>query len=209
MELSGGAVVLRPWRAGDEEALVRGADDREIWRNLTDAFPHPYRGEHASAWIRWNLEQEGPPAQFAVIPAGAAAGQGPEAGSPVGGIGFERLPDIHRRTARVGYWIARRHWGKGYATEAVRLVSAHAFAHFDFVRLEAEVLDWNPASRRVLEKAGFVLESRQRRRIEKDGVILDGWLYARWREAPGASGENENAARAAPGRRVRSRSKTG
>jgi RimJ/RimL family protein N-acetyltransferase len=173
---------LRPWRAGDEAALVRHADDHAVWRNLMDSFPHPYRAKDAAAWIRRNLASRGPATQFAVLEAAGRAGE------PVGGIGFERLPDIHRLTARLGYWLGRSHWGKGLATEAVRLVTTYAFERFDFERLEAEVLDWNPASRRVLEKAGYERECRQRRRIVKDGELLDGWLYVQLRPAGKESG---------------------
>ena len=43
--------VLRPWRAGDERALAKHANDREVWRNLRDAFPHPYTEDDARSWI--------------------------------------------------------------------------------------------------------------------------------------------------------------
>lgn len=43
-------LVLRPWRWGDEEALVRHANNRRIWRNLRDRFPHPYTEADAAAW---------------------------------------------------------------------------------------------------------------------------------------------------------------
>lgn len=54
----------------------------------------------------------------------------------------------------VGYWIGRDHWGKGYATAALR-----AFLDLDLYRpLHAHVADHNVGSRRVLEKCGFVLD---------------------------------------------------
>jgi len=71
------------------------------------------------------------------------------------------------------------HWGKGYATEAVRAMADYAFSRFDFIRLEARVLEGNPASGRVLEKAGFTLETAMRRAGFKDGRVLDLLLYAR------------------------------
>ncbi len=186
VELVGARVVLRPWREGDEEALARLANDRAVSRHLMDRFPHPYRRADAETWIRLNLAKSGLPTQFAItVAAPAAGGAAGGSGPPVGGIGFERLEDIYRLTGRAGYWLGKEYWGKGYATEALQLVTAYAFERFDFERLEAEVLEGNPASRRVLEKAGYQLEGVQRRRVVKDGVVMDGWLYATWRPAPG------------------------
>lgn len=179
MEFSGEGFELRPWREGDEAPLTRHADDEEVARNLMDRFPHPYTLADARRWVAMNRGTEGPTSQFAIVISGAAAG----------GIGFERLEDVHAFTARIGYWLGRAFWGRGIATAALQLVTAHAFRAFDFERLEAEVFDWNPASRRVLEKAEYRLESRQSRRIVKRGVLMDGWLYARLR--PAAAGESD------------------
>jgi ribosomal-protein-alanine N-acetyltransferase len=61
-------------------------------------------------------------------------------------------------------------------------MTRYAFAEFPLERLQAVVFEWNPASRRVLEKAGYVLEARLARFIVKDGRIGDGFLYARLRD---------------------------
>lgn len=159
---------LRPWQTEDEETLIRLANNRKVWRNLTNRFPHPYRHQDAVEWI-------------------AAANSDPDNGinlailveaEVVGGVGFRRGDDLGTRTAEIGYWLGEPHWGRGIATEALLQASRIAFSEFDFVRLEASVLDWNPASRRVLEKAGYSLEARRRQRIFKDGVICDDWLYS-------------------------------
>lgn len=63
--------------------------------------------------------------------------------------------DRERGEAEIGYWIGRPFWGRGYASEAVRLVVAFAFEDLGLRRLYAHVLAHNPASGRVLEKAGF------------------------------------------------------
>lgn len=64
----------------------------------------------------------------------------------------------------VGYWIGRDHWGRGYATAALR-----AFVEVDRRRpLRAYVAEHNAASRRVLEKCGFVFDHSER---ADDGVL--------------------------------------
>ena len=55
------------------------------------------------------------------------------------------------------------------------------FTHFDFIRAQASVFSWNPASARVLEKAGYTLEATNRRSMMKEGVVGDRWLYVKLR----------------------------
>lgn len=173
MELRTERLILRPWRRGDEGALVREADDFEIWRSVRDRFPHPYTTADAERWIDHTIAVPGPARNFAVV-----CGNG-----PVGGVGLDLRNDIHRCSAEVGYWIGRAWWGRGFATEAVRRIAEYAFDTFDFLtRLEAHVFVSNPASARVLEKAGFEREARLRRAVVKEGVVQDDLVYARLRE---------------------------
>jgi RimJ/RimL family protein N-acetyltransferase len=81
----------------------------------------------------------------------------------------------------VGYWLGPTAWGHGYATEAVRALTEYVFQETDLQRLEARVFEWNPASCRVLEKAGFTREARLRHGAFKDGQLIDAWLYSRIR----------------------------
>jgi RimJ/RimL family protein N-acetyltransferase len=159
--------TLRPWRAGDEGSLVRHADNRNVWRNLKDRFPHPYTAADARAWVEHSRAQK-PFTSLAIEVDGAA----------VGGVGIELGTDVFRRSAEIGYWLGEPFWGRGIATEALRGMTAYAFESFDICRLEAGVFDWNPASMRVLEKNGYVLEGRARRSVVKDGRIGDRLLYA-------------------------------
>jgi [ribosomal protein S5]-alanine N-acetyltransferase len=167
VELDLGPCTLRSWRSGDEDSLVRHADDRDVWINLRDRFPHPYTRDDARAWLRLVAEST-PETNFAVAVAGEA----------VGGIGITLQDDVSRRSAEIGYWLGRAYWGRGIATAAVRALTDWAFAHFDLCRLYAGVFEWNPASARVLEKAGYVLEGRLRRSVTKDGRTIDQLLHA-------------------------------
>jgi RimJ/RimL family protein N-acetyltransferase len=159
--------TLRPWRAGDKDSLVRHADNRNVWRNLKDRFPHPYTAGDARAWIK-RSSIERPFATLAIEVDGAA----------VGGVGIELGTDVFRRSAEIGYWLGEPFWGRGIATEALAAFTEYAFRHFDICRLEAGVFDWNPASMRVLEKNGYVLEGRARLSVTKDGRTGDRLLYA-------------------------------
>jgi RimJ/RimL family protein N-acetyltransferase len=80
-------------------------------------------------------------------------------GQPIGVASIKRpgTSNPPRAMPRLGYWLGRPHWGQGHATEAVRLLVAEAFAHFpDAEVIGGGVYTDNPASRRVLEKAGFM-----------------------------------------------------
>jgi ribosomal-protein-alanine N-acetyltransferase len=167
MEIEADGFLLRPWRRGDEDALVRCANNYNVWINLTDAFPHPYTAEHAQDWIALCQEEPHSRINFAIDLNRRA----------IGGIGFNFLDTAHRFAAEIGYWLGKPYWGRGIATEAVRQVSRYAFERFDVVRLQAKVFEWNSASCRVLEKAGYTLEARMARSCMKDGRIIDTFQY--------------------------------
>ena len=174
LEIEAHGFALRPWRKGDEAALAKYANNRRVWINLTDRFPHPYTHDEAEAWIK-RVEARGEPARNLAIVV---------EGGPVGGIGVSPNVDVYRRSAEIGYWLGEPFWGRGIATEALRLMTDYVFANFDFERLQAIVFEWNPASCRVLEKAGYALEARLAKGVYKDGEVIDGLLYARLREPP-------------------------
>ena len=158
---------LRPWVPGDEQSLVRHANNRMIWRNLRDAFPHPYTLADAGNWIRI-ANPSTPITNFAIVVENSA----------VGGIGLVLKDDVFRRSAEIGYWLGEEFWGRGIVTEAVRATTDYAFATFDICRLFAGVFEWNPASMRVLEKAGYEFECRMKKSVTKDGQTIDELIYA-------------------------------
>ena len=97
----------------------------------------------------------------------------------IGVVGLTFQEDVYRRSAEIGYWLGEPFWGRGLATEAVIDATRMAFERFDLIRLFAQVFETNPASCRVLEKAGYVLEGRLRHSVVKKGRVLDQLLYAR------------------------------
>jgi RimJ/RimL family protein N-acetyltransferase len=81
----------------------------------------------------------------------------------VGHLWFDRIEPASMETWELGYIFNPRHQRRGYATEAVRAVVAHAFSSLRVHRVVANCNPDNVASWRVLEKAGFVQEARLRR----------------------------------------------
>ncbi|WP_235685345.1 MULTISPECIES: GNAT family N-acetyltransferase [Corallococcus] len=165
-----GPCILRPWRRGDEEALVRHANNREVWRHLRDRFPHPYTPEDAAWWVG-HTASEPSPTNFAIEVASEA----------VGSMGLILGTDIERYSAEVGYWLGQSLWGRGITAAALEGFCAWAFECFDLIRLFALPFADNAASCRVLEKAGFQREGLMRQSAVKDGKVHDQALYARLR----------------------------
>jgi RimJ/RimL family protein N-acetyltransferase len=158
---------IRSWQTSDLDSLVEHANNRKIWINLRDRFPHPYTRSAGRQWLR-HVRTTAPETLFAIAVDGAA----------VGGIGFVLHGDVERVSAEVGYWLGEAFWGRGITTEALIAITDYATRTHGLTRLYALPFAWNAASCRVLEKAGYVLEARLRRNVIKDNIITDSMQYA-------------------------------
>lgn len=94
-------------------------------------------------------------------------------------VGLIELYEIRhdRRDAELGYWIRSDRAGRGYATEAVRVLTDHAWNRLGLHKLRADVCVGNHGSARVLEKSGFVLEGTLRQERLVGEMFLDNWRY--------------------------------
>lgn len=167
MELKLATCTVRSWEWRDRDAIVRHANNRNVSINLRDRFPHPYTINDARTWLDIVVGIK-PETNFAIAVGGEA----------VGGIGFTLQPDVGHRSAEIGYWLGEDFWGRGITTDALKAVTDYAFATFDICRLFAHVFEWNGASARVLEKAGYSFEGRLRKSVTKDGKTIDQLMYA-------------------------------
>lgn len=159
--------VLRPLVAEDAPSLAEHANDRDVWLNLRDRFPHPYALSDAEWYIAAVATRE-PQTSFGIVVDGEAGG----------GVSLIPGEDIERVNAEIGYWIGRKFWGRGVATDAVRGMTSYAFDTLGMRRVFAVPFARNARSARVLEKAGYVREGFMRRSAIKDGELLDQLLYA-------------------------------
>lgn len=143
MLITGDTVLLRPWQPTDAHALADLCDDEEIVR--WTRVPAHYTLEHAQARLA------------EVEPAGQVRLAVCAHGVVVAAIDLRRVED-HR--AEIGYLAHRAHRGRGYITEAVRLLTT--FGHERFRRIEILVDPDNPASGAVAARAGYELEGTLR-----------------------------------------------
>jgi RimJ/RimL family protein N-acetyltransferase len=168
VELRLAGCLVRSLRTTDAESMAAHANDRRIWAQLRDRFPHPYSVADAEFFIDL-INREDPCTTFAIVVDELC----------VGGIGLERQHDVHRLTAELGYWLGVDYWGRGIATEAISAVTKWAFDALSLKRVFAQPFADNRGSCRALEKAGFTLEGTLRHSAIKDGVLRDQVMYAR------------------------------
>ena len=96
----------------------------------------------------------------------------------VGSSGLHRI-DWAVPSFEVGYWVRSAHAGRGYATEALRGITAFALDELGARRVEVRVVPENAASRRVAERCGFTLEGRLRNSSRlPDGTLGDTLVFS-------------------------------
>jgi RimJ/RimL family protein N-acetyltransferase len=135
-------LLLRPGWAEDAPALAQAIGDELIVRNLA-VVPWPYSLRDAEAFLAAPRDP--------LLPSLLIFERTGSEPSLVGSCGLGRRAS---GAVELGYWIARPHWGQGFATEAGRALLDIDKA-LGLKRLEASHFLDNPASGRVLEKLGF------------------------------------------------------
>lgn len=194
--------LLRPFAesdAADVQAILGDGSIAATTRNFE--FPYP-----EGAALRWIQSHEGrwasgQAAIYAICElAGRDAGAGSESlptgtepagdwllepatslataatGSPVvGAVGLHMQVQDH--SAELGYWVSRQRWNQGVASEAVRRIVEFGFDEIGLHRIFAHHMTINPASGRVLQKAGFRHEGTLRQHVRKYGRYHDIEIY--------------------------------
>lgn len=160
---------LRGLELADAPIVQKLAGDPAI-AATTLTIPHPYTLDAAEAWIT-AMHQEfkrGENFVFALV--------GKAGGAFIGVMEISPQPE-HQR-AELGYWIARPYWGQGYATEAARRLIRFGFEELKLNRIYATYFTHNPASARVMQKAGMTFEGILRQHVVKNGVYVDLGVYS-------------------------------
>jgi ribosomal-protein-alanine N-acetyltransferase len=164
-------VQIRPWKPEDAAPLAAICNNKKIWLNVRDTFPHPYTIANAVEWIAFTLNQQ-PITNMAIICNGSIAGS----------IGVMLKEDVYRKSIEIGYFLGEQYWGKGIATTAVGLLLEYIKSNFDVIRIYAEVFGHNAASMKVLEKNGFHLEGIREKAVIKNKVIMDDFVWVKFLE---------------------------
>lgn len=160
-------LTLRNFELEDAKRIALLANNKKIWINLRDAFPHPYSQEDAVQFIE-KCRKRKPQSVFAIIYDDELCGS----------IGIFQMQDVYRKSAEIGYWIGEEYWGKGIATKAVEKIVQYGFENFDIIKIFAGIFSNNRASERVLEKNGFIKEAVLKKAVFKNGEFLDEHRYS-------------------------------
>ena len=159
--------ILRKWQLTDKVSLAEQANNIRVWNYLRDYFPYPYEESDAEAFIQMVLDKPDPATDFSIEWEGKA----------VGGIGIIPRADVERISAEMGYWLGENYWNRGIMTHVVKQMSEYVFTHFPITKLYATIFEFNIASMRVLEKAGFTREGILRQAAIKNGKTIDLHYY--------------------------------
>jgi [ribosomal protein S5]-alanine N-acetyltransferase len=162
-------LLLRPFSLDDVSVVARLAGDRSI-ADTTISVPHPLSETQARDWLlaRMARARSGGEVSFAITR---------KAGPLVGAIALRDIEREHEK-AELGFWIGVEYGGTGYATEAARAVIRFGFESLHLNRIYAHHMVRNPASGRVLGKAGMRPEGLLRQAVRKWGVFEDVVLCA-------------------------------
>lgn len=162
-------LALRPFRAADAARVQALLADVEVAKQ-TLSIPHPYPDGAASSFLATHAESwsTGKHAVWALAR---------RVDDLVVGTMSLKLTLAHRR-AEAGYWVAREAWGQGFATEALVALVAWGFDVVGLHRIDAHHFTTNPASGKVMTKAGMRHEGRVRGAVWRDDVPRDLELYS-------------------------------
>jgi RimJ/RimL family protein N-acetyltransferase len=163
--LSGPRVELRPLEDGDAPALFALFGDPEVMRYWSSP---PLRDIQAAQELLRDIRQKFTARRL--LQWGVAAR---ETGEVIGTFGLNNVSLPHRR-AEVGFSLLRDQWGRGLATEALRLLLRYSFETLGLHRVEADVDPKNERSLRALARQGFRREGYLRERWHHLGEVHDG-----------------------------------
>lgn len=170
-------LILRPPRLDDAPDIQTYASEWELAKTTLN-IPHPYPENAALEWMQMLIEApESDNYYFTVCLKDSTL---------VGAFNVGVIPRHHH--AEIGYWIGRPFWGQGYASEAARRAVVFCFEELNLNRVFANYFTTNPASRRVMEKAGMIHEGTLKQHYFRwdnyidvgiCGITREDWLKQR------------------------------
>lgn len=161
--LRGEDMSLRVVEEEDLPFLQRVINDPDVWASLRRVAPATMEDERAFYEEALHMDDQ---THLLICADGEA----------VGIVGLSRI-DPEWGVAELGYFVEPAESGNGYGSGGVELMVSYAFDHRRLEKLIAYILATNPASRRVVEKNGFVEEGRLRDNAYVDGKREDLLVY--------------------------------
>jgi RimJ/RimL family protein N-acetyltransferase len=169
IKLETGRLILRPVTENDADDIYQNVKDYDIARWLIN-LPHPYPEDGAIKYIKeaTELMKNGLSYELPI--------RLKSSGKMIGVMAVLKV-DKKNRNAELGYWIAKKHWNKGFATEAGLRALGFGFNVLNLERMYAKCVPDNKASNRVMEKLGMKYEGTLRHEVLKEGKYFDMSYY--------------------------------
>lgn len=166
--------MIRSMEPEDAPSLAERRNEPEVARYQNWTTPFPY--ERAEALVSSVVEMEGPqPDEWWMASVTDAS-----SAEVLGDLALHLSSD--GRSAEVGYTFCSRHWGNGYAVEALDALIGYLFEELDVTRVFGMLHPDNPASAMVMERCGFLYEGHTRSSFWLDGEVSDDWIYGLTRQ---------------------------
>jgi RimJ/RimL family protein N-acetyltransferase len=158
------------------EAYSRWQRDSEYWRLMASEAAYTHSIRAVKAWIEKEAEQAPPLYMFLV--------RALEGDRLIGDVSLEPVRNGHGDTF-VGIGIGERdYWGRGYGSDAMRVILRYAFTELNLHRVSLNVFEYNPRAVRTYKKVGFRHEGHARGVLKRAGqrwdLIFMGILRHEW-----------------------------
>ena len=167
-------LTLRRFRLTDVDDVLAFANDEE-WQRFLAPLPYPYERVHGEQFVAKSFlrDWKSKPA-FAIVLDDTMIGE------------INLRVNKRHQNAEMGYAIARKHWGRGYATEAARAVVNWAFKALCLAKIHAVAIVDNERSWRVMERIGMTREGVLRSEVpgrdssQRHDMVYYGILREEW-----------------------------
>lgn len=160
-------IALEKWKSEDYEEFFTLSNDKETWGNMSDEFPHTLEESKQIVYFFSNSEDKTEYIRAIKID-----------DKIVGCIAAFFETGMYCKNAEISYWLNCEYRGKGIMPQVIEMFSQCLFTKFDTHRIWARPFESNRASRRVLEKAGFIYEGLMMENALKNNQYINSRVYA-------------------------------
>ncbi len=177
-------LVLRPFQISDAPRVKELAGAYEIYKTTLN-IPHPYEDGMAERWISTHAAKfyGGDGVDLAITLKAD--------GLLIGAVGLGASPRHNR--AELGYWNGVPYWSNGYCTEAAIAMIRYGFRAMNYHKITCTHMECNPASGRVMQKAGMHKEGTLVDHVIKDGEYHTMIVYGTLKDEEGASTQDHSS----------------
>ena len=163
--LLGERIALRDYRTSDLDSIRQWVNDPEITNTLSDVFLYPHSKNESETFLNMIMEGKSSTKSFVIAEKDSL--------EYIGQIDLFKL-DWKNRFALLAIVIGRKEYlGKGYGSEAIRVLQKFAFEELNLNRIELDVYDYNVRAHKCYLKCGFKEEGRMRQKLFRNGQFRD------------------------------------